>query len=103
MSKRTTAQRARQESEHRLKGKYAKVNPCYACGKSAGVNYFSHPLTDSLSPSGRGWHDTALCLCKKCAIATEDMLEPSEFEEYKKQFGEASDDAWDQVDKQRHS
>ena len=53
------AQRERQE--HRENGKYAKVNPCYVCGKSAGVDYYSHPDTDGLI------NDDLLCLCKKCS------------------------------------
>jgi hypothetical protein len=42
-------------------GKYAKVNPCYVCSKSAGVDYYSHPDTDGEI------NDDLLCLCKKCA------------------------------------
>ncbi len=54
-------QRERQGAEHRDNGKYAKVNPCYVCNKSAGVDYFSHQDTDGLI------NDELLCLCKKCA------------------------------------
>ena len=76
---RSYKQKARQESEFRENGRYAKVNPCYACGKSAGVEYFSHPLTDT-----NGWHDAALCLCKKYTDATQEMTKV--FYEYRKRF-----------------
>lgn len=81
----TGAQRERQR--HRENGKYAQVNPCNGCGKSAGVSYFSHHLTDCDSPLGESWDDLAICLCKKCADATSDMTEPSEFIEYAKKKG----------------
>lgn len=50
----------RRRQNHRDHGKYAKVNPCYACGKSAGVDYWSHPDTDKTI------NDELLCLCSKC-------------------------------------
>lgn len=56
----TKLQLERQKEQYRNKGKYAKVHPCYVCGKSAGINYFSHPDTDDLI------NDELLCLCKKC-------------------------------------
>lgn len=90
MKKRSQAQRERQT--HRKKGRYAKVNPCYACGKSAGVNYFSHPLTDC-----EDWGDAALVLCRKCSDATQDMTKVEEFYKYKEQFGDASDEAWREI------
>ena len=65
-------------------GKFGTLNPCYCCGKSAGSNYYSHPLTDMKSPNGDSWGDLALCLCKKCCIATEKIVEPVEFIEYRK-------------------
>lgn len=49
-----------QRQKHREQGQYAKVNPCYHCGKSAGVAYLSHPQTD------RAFNDQGLCLCEKC-------------------------------------
>lgn len=58
---RTSAQQARQKEQYREKGKYAKVNPCYVCGKSAGINYWSHHDTDRLI------NDELLVLCGKCA------------------------------------
>jgi hypothetical protein len=58
---RTKKQRARQDIEFRNKGRYALVNPCYACGKSAGVDYLSHAMSDT-----NGWGDAALVLCAKC-------------------------------------
>lgn len=79
---RTAAQKERQRPEHREKGKYAKVNPCLGCGKSAGIDYLSHPLTDV-----GDWHDIAICLCKKCAVATESFTNPEEFEAYAKLKG----------------
>ena len=60
MSKKVTSKQ-RERQHHRNHGKYAKVNPCYVCGKSAGVDYCSHPDTDSLID------DELLCLCDKCA------------------------------------
>lgn len=56
----TENQRARQRAEYRNKGKYAQVNPCYVCGKSAGINYSSHHDTDVTIG------DDLLCLCSKC-------------------------------------
>lgn len=58
MSEMTPAQQERQT--HRDNGKYAKVNPCYVCGKSAGVDYYSHQDTDGPI------NDELLVLCKKC-------------------------------------
>ena len=75
MTKRTRLQRLRQE--HREGGRYTKVNPCYACGKSAGDDYLSHPMTDK-----NKWDDTAICLCKKCHKATYDMVKVEDFLEY---------------------
>jgi hypothetical protein len=63
-------------------GRYAKVNPCYACEKSAGVDYCSHPLTDRDGSDGENWNDTALVLCGKCASATEKFTTVSQFREY---------------------
>ena len=54
----TSAQKERQD--YRENGKYARVNPCYVCGKSAGVNYYSHQDTDGTIG------DELLILCKKC-------------------------------------
>lgn len=96
MKKPTLKQQWRQAREYRSNGRYALVNPCYACGKSAGVDYYSHPLTDQ-----GDWHDAALCLCKKCADATQDMTLVDQFLEYKKQFGDKSDQAWEKVCRQR--
>jgi len=47
-------------------GKYAKVNPCYICSKSAGEDYFSDPRTDTKDSEGNEWGDVALCLCCRC-------------------------------------
>lgn len=62
-------------------GKYSKVNPCYGCDKSAGVDYASHPLTDC-----GDWHDIAICLCMKCWNATCDMIEVEEFVAFQNKF-----------------
>ena len=62
--KRTAAQVKRQDFRDR--GKYTKVNPCYLCGKSAGVDYFSDRRTDRVDSAGNSWDDIALCLCADC-------------------------------------
>ena len=54
-------QRERQSDKYRENGKYARVNPCYVCDKSAGVTYFSHQDTDG------SIGDELLVLCQKCA------------------------------------
>lgn len=84
---RTPAQISRQQDRHREKGKYSKVNPCYVCGKSAGFNYFSHDMTDSVSPLGASWGDEGLVLCAKCEIKTATLLEPDDFLAYAKGKG----------------
>jgi len=93
---RSSKQNQRQSTEYRNKGKYALVNPCMACGKSAGVDYSSHPMTDC-----GDWADSAICLCIKCWDATSEMTDPAQFDEYKKQFGDAADVAWAKVAEQR--
>jgi len=60
----TESQRRRQS--HRDRGRYAKVNPCYVCGKSAGESYYSHHDTDGVLG------DELLCLCESCC----DKLDP---------------------------
>lgn len=77
---------------HRNQGKYAQVNPCYCCGKSAGVDYFSHPLTDT-----GDWNDIGLVLCKRCADKTCDITDLEEFKRYKAQFGDAAQKAWEKI------
>jgi hypothetical protein len=62
----TPAQRARQHRRHRSVGKYAKVNPCDACGNSAGVDYYSDPRHEQHNGFG-------LCLCQRCADKMADM------------------------------
>lgn len=79
---RTAAQKERQGREHRNGGKYTKVNPCRGCGKSAGVDYCSHHLTDT-----GDWKDAALVLCLKCAKRTQDMTDVKEFKAYAKANG----------------
>lgn len=84
MKRMTDRQAARQADEYRTKGRYAKVNPCYGCGKSAGISYYSHPLTDVT------WGDCALVLCGKCCDATEHMQTEEEFMEYARAHGGAT-------------
>lgn len=50
----------RERQGHRVSGRYAQVNPCYVCKRSAGVDYFSHPDTDN------SIGDALLCLCHEC-------------------------------------
>ena len=76
-----------ERQKHRDHGRYAKVNPCYGCGKSAGVDYFSHPLTDCNGSDGKDWGDVALCLCGKCMTATQNMTSVDEFIAYAKTRG----------------
>ena len=68
-----------ERQNHRNGGQYAKVNPCDGCGRSAGVEYCSHPLTDCTGDDGEDWADTALVLCGRCANATVNMRNVSEF------------------------
>lgn len=68
--KRSAAQKERQKEDYREHGKYAKVNPCYVCGKSAGVNYNSHPGTDHTI------NDELLVLCDKCMKKLEKLPGP---------------------------
>jgi hypothetical protein len=67
----TPAQRERQRSKHRNAGRYAKVNPCDRCGRSAGVDYYSDPRHEQHGGYG-------LCLCEPCA----DMLASLSDESY---------------------
>ena len=53
-------EKQKERQKYRENGRYAKVNPCYVCGKSAGVDYCSHPDTDGAIG------DELLCLCEKC-------------------------------------
>lgn len=63
-----------ERQKHREHGRYAKVNPCYVCDKSAGVNYCSHPDTD------RTIGDDLLVLCGKCAKKCMNMSGPDAVE-----------------------
>lgn len=74
----TPNQKKRQR--YRGRGQYAKVNPCYACGQSAGVDYCSHKDTDHTI------HDELLCLCRRCAKATQDMPGPEAVEWAKRTY-----------------
>lgn len=70
----SSKQRERQSVHYRDNGRYSKTNPCYRCGKSAGVDYFS-VLADTSDSLGNHWSDTALCLCLKCAMYLEELTE----------------------------
>lgn len=74
MKERSSKQRQRQDPEFRQNGKYAKVNPCQLCGKSAGIDYCGHPMTDC-----GDWHDHAICLCRKCYDLTVDLTDVKDF------------------------
>lgn len=50
-----------ERQNHRTRGAYAKVHPCYVCGVSAGVDYYSDRRTDT-----GDFGDVALVLCKAC-------------------------------------
>jgi hypothetical protein len=71
-----------ERQRHRKHGRYAVVNPCYCCGKSAGVDYLSHPMTDQIDSDGNNWGDRGLCLCSRCLEATEYMTRVVEFRAY---------------------
>lgn len=76
-----------QRQKHRERtGRYAQVFPCYRCGKSAGEDYASYN-GDAVDVLGNSWHDTALCLCEKCAAHMQ-MLSPAWA------WAEASSPAW---------
>ena len=67
MATRTRNQIRRQDNENRENGRYAKVNPCMLCGKSAGQDYYSDRRTDTVDSAGNNWGDIALVLCAKCS------------------------------------
>ncbi len=54
-----TTDKQRERQQHRDRGRYAKVNPCYVCGKSAGVDYPDADETvnsdDCGDDCGDGW------------------------------------------------
>jgi hypothetical protein len=70
---RSQAQVERQRPEHRAKGRYSKTNPCECCGKSAGVDDYSHSRIDT-DP----FHDLGLVLCAKCSAKVDDIADPHE-------------------------
>ncbi len=72
MSGRSSAQVSRQRQDYRDKGKYSRVNPCYRCGKSAGIDYCSF-LGDDTDACGNHWYDVALCVCEKCWIYLDEL------------------------------
>lgn len=68
----------------RLNGQYDFAPRCHGCGKRAGEDYCSHPLTDSVGTDGESWNDVALVLCGACAEATAEMKTVAEFTAYQK-------------------
>jgi hypothetical protein len=78
----SSKQAEHQDRREIFSGRYRKGYTCYGCGKSAGVDYFSHSLTDT-----GDWGDLALILCRKCAKATSKMTDPKEFIAYQKKHG----------------
>ena len=81
---------------YKRNGKYAIINPCMACGTSAGENYKGHPLTDT-----GGWNDIAICLCLRCFKATKHFTSPNQFLYYKQKLEDKVDKAWDKFIKER--
>ena len=67
MTARTQSQIRRQDRKYRDAGRYAKVNPCYRCGRSAGEDYQSDRRTDDLV------NDEAICLCRPCFVLLDGM------------------------------
>ena len=61
---------SRRQSHRGQDGKYAEVNPCQCCGKSAGLEYFSHHDTDVTIA------DELICLCGKCFKRLDTMSGP---------------------------
>jgi hypothetical protein len=55
-----TPNQHRRQRHRSQTGRYEVVNPCNVCGKSAGVEYLSHPDTDGEIA------DELICLCKVC-------------------------------------
>lgn len=68
MAKMTLNQKERQNHREN-NGRYAKVNPCYRCGKSAGVDYYADRRTDGLIG------DEALVLCAECFTVLDKMMD----------------------------
>jgi len=66
------------------------VNPCYICGKSAGVEYGSHLMTDTTDTNGQNFGDRGLCLCIGCLRATEHMTTVEEFEAFRQAYRAAN-------------
>jgi len=58
-------------------------NTCKCCGGAAGIDFYTHPYTDSKGTDGVPWGDVASCLCATCSAATATMTRVSEFNDYK--------------------
>lgn len=83
MKRHQSMYQAEQSRNKDSSGRYKRAPRCQGCGKSAGHRYASHPLTDCVGDDGQPWHDTALCLCRRCARVTQDMRNVSEFKAFK--------------------
>lgn len=68
----TKNQEAFQDQVERKSGRYAKINPCERCGRSAGVDYFS---LSNCNETGRD-----VCLCKRCAVKYQNQIDNGTFE-----------------------
>jgi len=73
-------QRERQSHREKSGGKYAKVNPCYCCGKTAGLDHRSDSRVDD--PAHPGFTAAALVLCDKCADKGEAMSDADALQFY---------------------
>jgi len=74
----TLKERLRQ-GHREANGRYAIVNACYCCGKSAGEDYWSDRRTDTVDSAGNGWGDLALVMCPPCARLVDVMPDAEAF------------------------
>jgi hypothetical protein len=65
-----TPKQEQRQGHRENSGKYAKVNPCNVCARSAGLDYFSHGATDDTIG------DELLVLCGTCAAKCATMSGP---------------------------
>ncbi len=72
--------RKRERQDYRsTDGRYATVNPCQICGRSAGIDYCSDRRTDCVDSAGNSWGDKALCLCGRCATKLEKLADAAAY------------------------
>lgn len=83
MEIRTPKQKERQKYRIPSNGRYSQVNRCNICNKNAGIDYYSHHLTDTIDSNGEDWGDLGLVLCERCCADTEDITTVAEFKKYK--------------------